>query len=91
MQFDLLIKRRFGEVHQQAANCELDAWRDAPLGRLAEIIVLDQFSRNIYRDTENAFTNDALALALAQEAVRQKADLQVDQVMRSFFLYALYA
>jgi uncharacterized protein (DUF924 family) len=67
--FDQLIAERFGELHQQARTCELYQWRDHAKGRLAEIIVLDQFSRNIYRDSPLAFGNDPLALALSQEAV----------------------
>lgn len=68
--FDVLIKQRFGDTLIAAAQCELFEWRETAQGRLAEIIVLDQFSRNIYRDTPQAFAQDPLALALAQEAVR---------------------
>lgn len=64
------IIERFGTTLQQAAAGELYHWRDNAEGRLAEIIVLDQFSRNVYRNTPQAFAQDAMALALAQEAVR---------------------
>lgn len=84
-EFDLLIKERFLKFHQQAKQCELYPWRNSALGRLAEIIILDQFSRNIYRDTPAAFATDALALALAQEAVATAADQEVDPEHRSFF------
>ena len=47
-EFDREINKRFGQRHSQAAHCELFPWRQEPKGRLAEIIVLDQFSRNIY-------------------------------------------
>jgi uncharacterized protein (DUF924 family) len=67
--FDQLIAERFGDIHRQATQSELFAWRQEPKGRLAEIIVLDQFSRNIYRGDARAFAADNLALALAQEAV----------------------
>ena len=79
--FDALIRRRFGELHAQACRCELFSWRGKPEGRLAEIIVLDQFSRNVYRDQTGAFANDALALALAQELVSgaHDADLPIEQ------------
>ncbi|MCP3128189.1 DUF924 family protein [Shewanella sp. KJ2020] len=73
--FDAQIKARFEGVLQQAKRGELAHWRITPQGRLAEIIVLDQFSRNIYRDTPAAFEADAIALVLAQEAVAQQADL----------------
>ncbi len=83
---DLEIKRRFGEAHLSATRCELFDWRKSPDGRLAEIIVLDQFSRNIYRDEAGAFAADSLALALAQEAIRSRADLEVP-VSRRGFIY----
>jgi uncharacterized protein (DUF924 family) len=82
--FDELVRQRFLPVHQAAAQCELSAWRDQPLGRLAEIIVLDQFSRNIYRDDARAFSSDPVALALAQEVVRMAADRELYPVMRAF-------
>ena len=82
---DALIGQRFSDIHRQAARCELFAWRTTPLGRLAEIIVLDQFSRNMYRNTALAFAQDALALALAQEAVACGADQHVEPVQRAFF------
>jgi len=68
-EFDQLITRQFKSIHSSASLCELFSWRSQPLGRLAEIIVLDQFSRNIYRNQPLAYNSDSLALALAQEAV----------------------
>ncbi len=68
-QFDDLIYRRFGVVLEKASAGELSGWRTSGRGRLAEIIVLDQFSRNIHRDQPEAFASDAMALVLAQEAV----------------------
>lgn len=68
------IRERFLELHAMAAAGELEAWRDGPPGRLAEIIVLDQFSRNLFRGAAEAFRQDALALMLAQEAVRLGCD-----------------
>ena len=75
VEFDAQIKQRFGDVLVQAKRGELSHWRVTPQGRLAEIIVLDQFSRNIYRDKPAAFEADAIALVLAQEAVAQQVDL----------------
>ena len=66
---DARIAERFGALLQAAERCELAPWRATAGGRLAEIIVLDQFSRNVYRDNARAFASDALALALAQEMV----------------------
>ena len=81
---DAEIKQRFAALHTKAARCELFDWRIAAKGRLAEIIVLDQFSRNIYRGTPQAFTQDSLALALAQEAISLAADKALSPVECSF-------
>lgn len=83
-EFDELIRRRFGQLHHHAARGELFRWRSDPKGRLAEIIVLDQFSRNIYRDTPAAFAQDSLALVLAQEAISNGADKLLTLDERSF-------
>jgi uncharacterized protein (DUF924 family) len=88
-QFDALIVERFSDIHAQACACELFAWRSSAQGRLAEIIVLDQFSRNMFRDTPRAFAQDGLALALAQEAVHVGADQDLSALERSF-LYMPY-
>jgi uncharacterized protein (DUF924 family) len=81
---DETIRTRFGDTLEAAARCELFAWRATPEGRLAEIIVLDQFSRNVYRDTPRAFTQDALALVLAQELVASGQDRSLPQAQRVF-------
>jgi uncharacterized protein (DUF924 family) len=86
---DQSIRERFGAFHRAACACELWPWREQPEGRLAEIIVLDQFSRNMHRGTPLAFAADPLALALAQEAVRIGADLPLPQQQRAF-LYMPY-
>ena len=83
-EFDRLISSRFGSLHAAAARCELYAWRETPQGSLAEIIVLDQFSRNMYRDQPQAFACDALALALAQTAVAAGADAALEIQQRAF-------
>jgi len=82
--FDDVIKQRFLSVHQQARIGELADWRTSAQGRLAEIIVLDQFSRNIFRDTVESFASDSLALVLAQEAINIGADLELSPIERSF-------
>jgi uncharacterized protein (DUF924 family) len=87
--FDRLIGERFGVLHRQACAMELPAWRVTPQGRLAEVIVLDQFSRNIHRGTPAAFAADPAALALAQEAVASGADQALPQDRR-VFLYMPY-
>jgi uncharacterized protein (DUF924 family) len=82
--FDLLIRERFASVHGQAVRGELFTWRQTAEGRLAEILVLDQFSRNMFRDTAQAFSYDPLALVLAQEAVSAAADEKLSPVQCSF-------
>ena len=82
--FDKRIKDRFGVLHQQAIQGELSAWRDSPKGALAEIIVLDQFSRNIYRDQPESFAADPMALALAQVAIHNGFDKELSLSERSF-------
>lgn len=84
-ELDRRIARRFGAVHGQATRGELAHWRDSPTGRLAEVLVLDQFSRNVWRNTPRAFAQDAMALVLAQEAVRSQADQALDINQRRFF------
>lgn len=81
---DARIAERFGTLLRAAERCELAAWRATAGGRLAEIIVLDQFSRNIYRGQASAFANDALALALAQELVAGAHDRQLPVEQRAF-------
>jgi uncharacterized protein (DUF924 family) len=84
--FDELIRQRFLGLMQQAAAGELYEWRTTARGRLAEVIVLDQFSRNVYRNTPRAFTQDSMALVLAQEAVAAGALMSLQPVERSFLL-----
>jgi len=81
---DRTIAERFSQVHLRATRCELFEWRKTDQGRLAEVIVLDQFSRNMFRGSPLAFANDALALALSQEAIAAGADKSLSQAGRSF-------
>lgn len=87
--FDQLIKLRFLPTLLQASQGELHDWRNEPLGRLAEIIVLDQFSRNIFRNTPQAFAQDPVALVLSQEALRQNAHLALSPAERAFLFMPL--
>lgn len=87
--FDALLLERFSEIHNRAKCCELSEWRNKAEGRLAEIIILDQFSRNMFRGSALAFANDAMALILSQEAVACGADQDLTPVQRSF-LYMPY-
>ncbi len=82
--FDQLIDERFEIAHHMATQGALAFWRETPLGRLAEIIILDQFSRNLYRDSPLAFACDEQALALAQEAIQAKADEELETGQKAF-------
>lgn len=84
LDFDHLIKERFLATHIQANKGELFEWRQSASGRLAEIVVLDQFSRNIYRDKPESFASDSLALCLAQEAIAAGADKLLSAPERTF-------
>ena len=86
---DQWIRERFADLHQRASRAELFEWRSQAHGRLAEVIVLDQFSRNMHRGTALAFACDPLALALAQEAVSAQADQGLSADERAF-LYMPY-
>jgi uncharacterized protein (DUF924 family) len=86
---DRQIADRFGNLLLAASRCELFSWRENASGRLAEIIVLDQFSRNIHRDTPLSFAADPLALVLAQEAIRSRSDQELEPTKRAF-LYMPY-
>lgn len=81
---DALITEQFGDLLATAGRSELWQWRRNAPGRLAEVIVLDQFSRNIHRDTPLAFDRDPMALVLAQEAVANGADGQLEASRRAF-------
>ncbi|MGM9514996.1 DUF924 family protein [Roseateles sp. DB2] len=84
--FDAQLRERFLPLLEQAAQAELQDWRRTPQGRLAEVIVLDQFSRNIFRGTPRAFAQDPLALGLAQEALASGALQVLPEEQRSFLL-----
>ncbi|MEO8118759.1 MAG: DUF924 family protein [Rhodoferax sp.] len=81
---DAAMRERFGATLQAAARGELFGWRATPMGRLAEIVVLDQFSRNIYRDTPQVFAQDPQALTLAQELVASGQDQTLALAQRIF-------
>ncbi len=67
--FDEEIRTRFGAEIEAALVGERDTWAETPRGRLALILLLDQFTRNVYRGTERAFAGDAKARELAQSAI----------------------
>ena len=83
--FDNTIKARFSSLHKTAVEGKLDHWRDTPSGSLAEIIILDQFSRNIYRGHPDSFSSDGLCLQLAKKAIEKGFDKAIDIKKREFF------
>ena len=87
--FDRAITEQFLSIYWQAAAGELHRWRTTAAGCLAEIIVLDQFARNLFRDQPRQFAADAVALILAQEAIAQGFDQQLEPPQR-LFLYMPY-
>lgn len=82
--FDKLLTETFAVTHAEVARGEAWTWRTTPEGRLAEIIVLDQFSRQIYRGQGKAFAQDPMALTLAQELVAGGHDKALEPMQRVF-------
>ncbi len=80
------VRDRFTPLHEQAVKGELLHWRQCPQGALAEVIVLDQFSRNMFRDTPRAFAQDPQALTLAQFAIEKGFHKQLNKT-EQVFLY----
>ena len=87
--FDAAIRTNFGDLHERAARGELEAWRASPEPMLALVVVLDQFSRNLHRESPRAYAQDEHARACAEEALRRGDDLGFLPVQRQF-LYLPY-
>lgn len=84
---DDLIRERFGEALEKASRGGLDAWADeGPRGRLALVVLLDQFTRNLHRGSSRMFENDEMALALARRALAEGDD-EGFSVFQAAFLY----
>ena len=83
-ELDAAMRERFGPTLQAAISGDLASWRTSATGRLAEIVVLDQFSRNMFRGLPQSFAQDHLALSLAQELVANREDLQLTAGQQSF-------
>lgn len=81
---DLKMVEKFIVIHSMGITGELFKWRDEPLGRLAEIILIDQFSRNIYRDDAKAYTSDTMALILAEEGIRNNIQKEFTTSYKQF-------
>lgn len=83
-EFDATIAQRFGPLIEDAQQRRLDAWAQEARGALARLLLLDQFTRNVYRDTPRAFAGDALALAAAQAMVSRGQDRELHPQQRAF-------
>ena len=83
--FDEAIRLKFEPLHHAAARGEYGAWSQAPQGALALMILLDQFPRNLYRNSAHAFATDPLARSIASAVVSEGFDTQVDAQLRQFF------
>jgi len=84
--FDAAIRDRFGALIERALRGELDDWGGAPRSAIAQVLVLDQFTRNAFRDTPRAFAGDARALATAEAAIAQTFDASL-ALLERWFLY----
>ena len=83
--FDDEIRRRFGDAVAAACNGELESWSRTPESALALVLLLDQFTRNVYRGTPRAFAGDARARAVARAAIDRGLDRQLPLDRRHFF------
>lgn len=85
-EFDNEIRSRFLKTWEKASEGLLVDWRETLNGRLAEVIVLDQFSRNLWRNDIRTYTQDKMAIALAQEALKHPDYPTLDPMKKKFFL-----
>ncbi len=87
--FDHQIQTEFASDVENASNGELDHWADEPRGRLALILLIDQFRRNIHRNTAQAFSHDKIALKLCVEGAMEKKDKGLTPIQKVFFYMPL--
>ena len=87
--FDEEIRRRFGALHEAASRRALEAWRESRDGMLALVILLDQFSRNLYRGQARAYAQDAHALECVRQALARGDDRQLAPAERQFLYLPL--
>ena len=87
--FDAKIRRRFAPAIEAALRGELDDWQESPLTRCALILVLDQFTRNVYRGSAEAFAGDTRALALCRKGIELGHDRELNLAERRFFYLPL--
>ena len=86
---DNAILQEFYPTWVSIMDGKFGMWLTYPSGSLAYILVLDQFSRNMFRGTSKAFSSDLIALAAAKQAIKHKFDLAIDEPGRQFFYLPL--
>lgn len=89
VKLDQVIRQRFGALHEEVKNDRRDDWAASPRGRLALILVLDQFSRHIFRGTAEAFAGDRKAQKLSRQGINANMDQKLTPVERHFFYMPL--
>ena len=87
--YDKIITQRFGKLHQQTYENKLNHWQQQPLTSLALVILLDQFSRHIYRETARAFAQDKQAQQLVFEGIKKGYDKKLLPAQRVFYYLPL--
>lgn len=88
-EIDAAIEDRFAALYATAVAGMLDVWSTSPRGSLALLILLDQFSRNLFRGQADAFAQDRKALAIAKSAIARGFDLRIPEPQRQFFYLPL--
>ncbi|GAB2191249.1 DUF924 family protein [Sessilibacter sp. MAH1] len=88
-ELDQIIIERFSPLHKQACKGELDSWLSSARGSLALIIILDQFSRHLYRNSSDAFAQDKTAQSIAVNGIRTGLDRTLNSAERHFFYMPL--
>jgi len=88
-ELDVLVTRRFAPLLGTAIRNECDDWAATPRGRLALIILLDQFSRHVFRDTALSFAQDSKAQQLCIEGIESGMDTALTSAERHFFYMPL--
>lgn len=84
------IRARFGNLVPQACARQLMAWQSTPDGSLALILLLDQFTRNLYRNTPRAYAGDAYAFEIVTDAIEQKLDTALHPVSRIWLYHPFH-
>ena len=88
-ELDGKIRARFAEIWAKGRDGALSAWEDTPEGALALVVLLDQFPRNMFRGSADAFSSDARAREVAKRAIARDFDLAVPEDHRFFFYLPL--